>query len=134
MFIIKLFILLISYSILQSALIKYNSYSCISKYYGTWLAGLLCYKVLLLLFGSFLAWQTRHVSFPGLNDSKFIGISVYNVVICSIIVAPSQHFVSREKAELYYGIISFGIVLCTASVLKLIFIPKVWLQQNQKEA
>lgn len=79
----------------------------------------------MLVFGSFLAWQTRKVTFPGLNDSKYIGISVYNVVICSFVAAPSQYFVSKEMVELYYGITSFGIVLCTASVLKLIFIPKV---------
>ena len=31
-------------------------------------------------FGIFLAWETRHVSIPALNDSKYIGMSVYNVV------------------------------------------------------
>ena len=36
--------------------------------------GLLCsYKGVLLLFGLFLAWETRHVQIPALNDSHHIG-------------------------------------------------------------
>ncbi|KAH7935137.1 hypothetical protein HPB52_004486 [Rhipicephalus sanguineus] len=48
-------------------------------------------------FGCFLAWETRHVSIPALNDSKYVGMSVYNVVImCTIGAAIS--FVLREPA------------------------------------
>jgi hypothetical protein len=34
-----------------------------------------------MLFGCFLAWETRAVNVPALNDSKYIGISVYIVVV-----------------------------------------------------
>lgn len=40
---------------------------------------------LLQLFGCFLAWETRHVNVSALNDSKYIGISVYIVVLMCII-------------------------------------------------
>ena len=37
------------------------------------------------ILGCFLAWETRHVNVPALNDSKFIGISVYVVVVMSVL-------------------------------------------------
>ena len=45
------------------------------------------YQGLQLLFGIFLAWKTRSVTVPTLNDSKYIGMSVYNVFVLSIIRA-----------------------------------------------
>lgn len=33
------------------------------------------YKGILLLFGAFIAFQTRNISIPALNDSKYIGQS-----------------------------------------------------------
>ena len=37
------------------------------------------------LFGAFLAWETRHVQIPALNDSKYIGMSLYNVTIMCVL-------------------------------------------------
>lgn len=31
-----------------------------------------------------MAWETRHVSIPALNDSRHVGLSVYNVAIMCI--------------------------------------------------
>ena len=45
------------------------------------------YQRLLLLFGIFLAWETRNVTIPTLNDSKYIGMLVSNVFVLSIIDA-----------------------------------------------
>lgn len=39
-----------------------------------WLGALYAFKGLLMLFGMFLAWETRHVTIPALNDSKYIGM------------------------------------------------------------
>ena len=45
---------------------------CESKETYRWL-GILCgYKGLLLLFGAFLAWETRNVTIVALNDSKYV--------------------------------------------------------------
>lgn len=45
---------------------------CESKATYRWL-GILCgYKGLLLLFGAFLAWETRNVTISALNDSKYV--------------------------------------------------------------
>lgn len=47
--------------------------TCSSKYINIWQAIILVMKGVLLLFGAFLAWQTRGVTIPALNDSKYIG-------------------------------------------------------------
>jgi gamma-aminobutyric acid type B receptor len=39
------------------------------------------------VFGAFLAWETRNVQIPALNDSKYVGMSVYNVFIMCILGA-----------------------------------------------
>ena len=76
------------------------------------------------MFGCFLAWETRHVSIPALNDSKYIGMSVYNSVMMCIIGAPLSHVLS-EKQDVSFVIISIFIIFCTTATLCLVFLPKV---------
>ena len=76
------------------------------------------------LFGAFLAWETRQVQIPALNDSKYVGMSVYNVAImCVLGVAVS--FVLSEEQTASFIIISIFIVFCTTGTLCLVFVPKV---------
>ena len=46
---------------------------CTSLHINIWQSLLIAIKAILLIFGAFLAWQTRGVSIPALNDSKYIG-------------------------------------------------------------
>jgi hypothetical protein len=39
------------------------------------------YKGVLLLFGILLAYETRNVKIKQVNDSRFVGMSIYNVVV-----------------------------------------------------
>ena len=41
----------------------------------------------MLLYCLFLAYETRNVVYPHLNDSRVIGICVYNVVVLSMVGA-----------------------------------------------
>ena len=41
------------------------------------------YKGVLLLFGLLLAYETRNVKIKQINDSRFVGMSIYNVVVSS---------------------------------------------------
>ena len=84
------------------------------------------YKGILLLFGLFLAWQTRHVKVQALNDSKFIGMSVYNVGALSVIgIICMFAFSGTAFIKERYIAASVCIILCTTSTLCLIFVPKV---------
>jgi len=80
----------------------------------------------LQIFGAFLAWETRHVSIPALNDSKYVGMSVYNVVIMCIMGAAIS-FVLSDKQDASFIIISVFIIFCTTGTLCLVFVPKVCL-------
>ena len=82
------------------------------------------------LFGAFLAWETRQVQIPALNDSKYVGMSVYNVAImCVLGVAVS--FVLSEEQTASFIIISIFIVFCTTGTLCLVFVPKVRIAGRQ---
>ena len=48
-------------------------YTCEVNNIAIWLGLLYSYKGILLLFGLFLAWETRNVKIPALNDSHHIG-------------------------------------------------------------
>ncbi|XP_072048302.1 gamma-aminobutyric acid type B receptor subunit 2-like [Amphiura filiformis] len=97
---------------------------CESDYIIYWLLALYIYKGLLLIFGAFLAWETRKVNIAALNDSKFIGISVYNVIIlCTIGVTVS--FLIGDDPEALYLFISGIIIFCNTVTLLVIFVPKI---------
>ena len=82
------------------------------------------------LFGAFLAWETRHVQVPALNDSKYIGMSLYNVTImCVLGVAISA--VLDEQRNASFTIISTFIVFCTTATLCLVFVPKVQIDAQE---
>jgi gamma-aminobutyric acid type B receptor len=95
--------------------------------YRTKLLGVLYgYKGILLLFGVFLAWETRNVTIPALNDSKYIGMSVYNVVILSAIGATvSMVLKTTVYYELLHVMVSAIVVLSTTVTLTMVFAPKV---------
>ena len=101
-------------------------YQCTCQYKTYFLGILFAYKGVLLLFGLFLAWETRNVRIPALNDSRYIGMSVYNVAVLSIVGAivvfamdGSVHY------EALYAISSLCLIVCTSVTLLLVFVPKV---------
>ena len=49
------------------------------------------YKGILLLFGIFLAYETRSVKLKLVNDSRFVGMSIYNVVVSISLLFGPRH-------------------------------------------
>lgn len=74
--------------------------------------------------GSFFAWATRNVRIPALNDSTYVGMSLYNVVLLSITTAVVGYFL-RDQHERSYILTSTFILLCVTITLCLVFVPKV---------
>uniref|UniRef100_A0A0K0ES72 Gamma-aminobutyric acid type B receptor subunit 2 n=1 Tax=Strongyloides stercoralis TaxID=6248 RepID=A0A0K0ES72_STRER len=81
-------------------------------------------KGLLMILGCFLAWETRHVNVPALNDSKYIGMSVYNIVVMSVL-GVSLAVLLKEKVDEAYAFSSFFIIFCTTLTLFFVFVPKI---------
>ena len=64
------------------------------------------------------------MSIPALNDSKYIGMSVYNVVIMCICGA-AVSVVINDQPTASFVIIGLFIIFCTTITLCLVFMPKV---------
>ncbi|XP_070566216.1 gamma-aminobutyric acid type B receptor subunit 2-like [Ptychodera flava] len=97
---------------------------CKSNRMTIWLSVIYVYKGILLVFGCFLAWETRRVSIPALNDSKYIGMSVYNVVVMCTTGAALSFFMPNNP-DASFGLIALFILFCTTITLCLVFIPKL---------
>ncbi|VDN02449.1 unnamed protein product [Thelazia callipaeda] len=81
-------------------------------------------KGLLMMLGCFLAWETRRVNVPALNDSKYIGMSVYSVVVTCLLGLPLV-YILRDQVNATHILGGLFIILCTTLTLNLVFVPKV---------
>ncbi|XP_049282429.1 gamma-aminobutyric acid type B receptor subunit 2 [Anopheles funestus] len=97
---------------------------CRSRHYESWLGMLYAYKGLLLIVGVYMAWQTRNVKISALNDSQYIGISVYSVVITSASVVVLANLL-YEKVTLAFVITAGFVLISTTATLCLLFLPKI---------
>ncbi|KAI4493569.1 hypothetical protein M0804_001745 [Polistes exclamans] len=114
-------------------IIPENEY-CQSNRMTVYMGCIYAYKGLLMIFGAFLAWETRHVSIPALNDSKYVGMSVYNVVIMCVTGAAIS-FVLADKQDAMFIMLSVFIIFCSTATLCLVFVPKlIELRRNPQGA
>ncbi|KAH9637810.1 hypothetical protein HF086_017588 [Spodoptera exigua] len=104
-------------------IVQENEY-CQSERMTIFIGVIYAYKGLLLVFGAFLAWETRHVSIPALNDSQHIGLSVYNVLIMCIMGAAIT-LVLQDHKDALFVLIAIFIIFCTTGTLCLVFVPKL---------
>ena len=96
---------------------------CVSQHYTSWIVGMIIFKGIFLLFGVFLAWETRNVNYAELNDSKNIGVAVYNIFLFSGLSITAEFVLSNLEAKRIFN--NSLIYLCTTMALGLVFIPKV---------
>ncbi|KAJ8299112.1 hypothetical protein KUTeg_023172, partial [Tegillarca granosa] len=89
-----------------------------------WLSVQFISKGIMLSFGTFLAWETRMVVVPALNDSKLIGFCVYNIVIMSAFGVPMQYTLPDNKPTVKFILMSMVIIFCTTLVPCILFVPK----------
>ncbi|XP_071803868.1 gamma-aminobutyric acid type B receptor subunit 1-like isoform X1 [Asterias amurensis] len=97
-----------------------------------WIGAFYVINGLLLVFGAFLAWETRKVSIPALNDSKYIGICVYNILILSFIGAPVSFIL--EDPNIHFALIATLIWLATTLTLCVVFGPKIKMRNDIRPA
>jgi len=100
-------------------------YHCAMDNPYVWLLLVYGFKGILLVFGLFLAWETRKVKIAALNDSHHIGMAVYNVFIVCIIGVPMAIYSEKQEYEISFYVITVCIVFCTTVTLCLVFVPKI---------
>lgn len=72
----------------------------------------------------FLAYETRSVKVKQINDSRYVGMSIYNVVILCLITAPVTMVIASQQ-DASYAFVGLAIVFCCFLSMALIFVPKV---------
>nr|XP_054761561.1 gamma-aminobutyric acid type B receptor subunit 2-like [Lytechinus pictus] len=98
---------------------------CSTKYNTVWTVILTVYKSFLMIFGAFLSFQTRTVSVPGLNDSYYVGLSIYNACLCCAVAVPLSLF-NINSLNVTYTVTSGFIVFCATTILCTLFLPKLY--------
>ena len=97
---------------------------CVGPHFTVWIIVVYAFHSLLLIFGLFLAFETRKISIPALNDSRLIGISVYNVVMLCAVGVPVSFF-TNSHPTVSFSLICAVILFCTTLTLGILFVPKV---------
>ncbi|CAF1031984.1 unnamed protein product [Adineta ricciae] len=108
----------------EDIVILWNFEECLSKRRSLWFTMQSIYKGVLMVVGSHFAWATRNVHINALNDSTYVGMSLYNVVLLSTTTAVVGYFL-RDQHERSYILTSIFILLCVTITLCLVFVPKV---------
>ena len=92
---------------------------------------LFLYLGVLQIVGLILAFQTRKVKIPILNDSKFVAALVYisSVVFVALVLVT---FSLSGYINISNGIFSAGIMILATIFLILMFVPKVWSEYTFK--
>lgn len=97
---------------------------CDSHKISIWFGVVFGHKGILLLFGIFLSYETRSVKLKEVNDSRFVGMSIYNVVVLCVITVPIV-LIIKSQQDASFAFVALAIILCSFLSLGLIFGPKV---------
>jgi gamma-aminobutyric acid type B receptor len=59
-------------------------FECTSFYNEVWVTALVIYKCILIMYGIYLAWIIRNINVPSMNDSKYLLLSSYTIILCGL--------------------------------------------------
>ncbi|KAG7188036.1 hypothetical protein KM043_013204 [Ampulex compressa] len=97
---------------------------CESVHNNIWLSLVYSYKGIVLVFGLFLAYETRSIKVKQINDSRYVGMSIYNVVVLCLITAPVTMVIASQQ-DASFAFVALAIIFCCFLSMALIFVPKV---------
>ncbi|XP_027724227.1 probable G-protein coupled receptor 156 [Vombatus ursinus] len=101
-----------------------KTYFCASLYSDLWIALILGYKGVVLLYGAYLAGLTDHVSSPPVNQSLTIMVGANLVVLVAGLLFLVTRFF-HDWPNLVFGLTAGGIFVCTTTINCFIFIPQL---------
>ncbi|RDD36458.1 Gamma-aminobutyric acid type B receptor subunit 2, partial [Trichoplax sp. H2] len=104
--------------------IVHTYWVCTCNYGVYWLIATLILNGIVLLFGAFLAYESRKIKLSELNDSKQIALCIYNITILCIIIIPISFVIPNSHGEVYAAI-GCLILYCTTMSLFTFFFPKM---------
>ena len=89
-----------------------------------WKILILAYLAVFQIVGIVLAFQSRKVKFPGLQDSAFIATTIYISSLVLVMLAVDT-FILNSYLNAYGAIFAIGILILTSVFLIFTFVPKV---------
>ncbi|XP_072032778.1 gamma-aminobutyric acid type B receptor subunit 2-like [Amphiura filiformis] len=98
-----------------------------------WLLAFVIYKVFVMIFGVFLTWQTRNINVPALNDSYYVGLAIYNTILCFAVAVPLS-IINNQSVGINYALVSCLVLFCVTTTLSMLFIPKLRMIYGKKNA
>ncbi|EGT30589.1 CBN-GBB-1 protein [Caenorhabditis brenneri] len=99
--------------------------SCQSYQQEVWIGIIMGFKCLLLVFGTFLSYETRNLKLRFINDSRFVGLAIYNVAVMTLVTAPVVTLLIHGKVDANFAFISLTVLICTYISVGLIYGPKI---------
>ncbi|KAG5676270.1 hypothetical protein PVAND_006118 [Polypedilum vanderplanki] len=97
---------------------------CESENNAVWLGVMYGFKGLILVFGLFLAYETRSIKVKQINDSRYVGMSIYNIAVLCLITAPVAMVIASQQ-DASYAFVALAVIFCCFLSMLLIFVPKV---------
>ncbi|XP_067094798.1 gamma-aminobutyric acid type B receptor subunit 2-like [Osmerus mordax] len=97
---------------------------CESRRMNLWLTIMYAYKGPVMLLGCFLAWSTRKVQEPPLNDSVYLVGSVLILTVLCVCGVSGYHLTSHQPG-VQFCVLAVAILLCNTSIICLLFLPKI---------
>ncbi|CAH1709635.1 unnamed protein product [Chironomus riparius] len=97
---------------------------CESINNSVWLGVIYGFKGLILVFGLFLAYETRSIKVKQINDSRYVGMSIYNIAVLCLITAPVAMVIASQQ-DASYAFVALAVIFCCFLSMLLIFVPKV---------
>lgn len=82
------------------------------------------FKGLILVFGLFLAYETRSIKVKQINDSRYVGMSIYNIAVLCLITAPVAMVIASQQ-DASFVFVALAVIFCCFLSMLLIFVPKV---------
>jgi gamma-aminobutyric acid type B receptor len=98
--------------------------TCVSDAAPVAVPVVLAWKAALLVTGSLLAFRTRRVATRALNDSKWVGLSVYSTTLVSALCVPLAFVVGGDNPEAAFILASGSVFLVVVTAVSLLFVPK----------
>jgi len=99
-------------------------YECNSNYWEVWITALTVYKIILIMYGIYLAWIIRNVNVPSMNDSKYLLFSTYAIIVAGL-GSMTLTELMKDWPDVVQVFFTLGILVATCSTQCLVFIPKV---------
>ena len=109
--------------------INYEIKMCSCETWGYWIGALFVYKMLLIVFGFFLAYESRNVKYVHITDSLYVSFAMFTAMgillvggLASLVLVIIS---CPECVTASYVITVLTIIIAILAPLLILFIPRV---------